>query len=646
MELLRDRKVEEQFQKLVKKFLSKNDNYNMKKFIGGLPVTLERKDMNNLMLKGKNDKHKYTTTQKVDGTRVLMYIGPDSETASVKQRTVCFIDRNMKIYTIRNDVRDILPYVNTREMLLDGELVFFDRDGNSHKELESRNVKGVSFMAFDILFGPENIDISSDGAKIIGQEFSFTVPEDGKLKTLPWTYLNRYNILYNLIKPSPMNKTEPILTEAFKGVKWFNIEVKPIYFLDALKDKQNIYNESGRGYLQTLLSSERRAFYDFLKDKYGKPDGIFTQRALKLDGLIFTASDTLYKIGSWDTMMSTQYKWKPANEQSVDLLINKISNTQATVSVSIGGEIVPYQEKYKPVEVFVRPETKDKDIVEFVLDDNGKFKYKEIRTDKDYPNALKTVMNVINSFKNPVNINDLYYFLNVSDPSKPYNKQHTKRVLEYSSKSKLLQCVFKKDSVNILDTLQVAAINDLIKSVNVEKDIEVELRFGILDKTFKPHISNPDFIDILNKVDSYGFKKEIEDFVDVYSSNVRTRYIYSQDFGKYIYYDSIEKSRISNVDIVMKNIINFDVRIAKSLEKKVKNYNSNGDSLRKYRTSYTEPGGLFRLDFTSIKPGVYSNRNFIPKEDSSETFQIEIEFLSNNINANELFKFISNILIN
>ena len=43
MELLRDPKVEQQFQKLVTKFLTKNDDYNMSKFIGGLPVTLERR---------------------------------------------------------------------------------------------------------------------------------------------------------------------------------------------------------------------------------------------------------------------------------------------------------------------------------------------------------------------------------------------------------------------------------------------------------------------------------------------------------------------------------------------------------------------------------------------------------------------------
>ena len=93
-------------------------------------------------------------------------------------------------------------YVNSREMLLDGELIFFDQNGNSYKELESRYVKGASFMAFDILFGPENIDVSTDNNKIMGQEFSMMVPEDNKLRTQPWTYISRYDILHKLIVPS------------------------------------------------------------------------------------------------------------------------------------------------------------------------------------------------------------------------------------------------------------------------------------------------------------------------------------------------------------------------------------------------------------------------------------------------------------
>ncbi len=641
MELLRDPKVEQQFQKLVTKFLAKNENYDMSKFIGSLPVTLERGDMTHLMTKGRDNKSKYTVTQKVDGTRVLMYIGPDSETSSVKQRTVCFVDRNMKIYTVRNDTRDILPYVNTREMLLDGEIVFFDQDGVAHKELESRYVKGASFMVFDILFGPENIDISSEDEKIIGQEFSFIVPEDGNLKTFSWQYISRYDILHKLIIPSRFNKSEPILTEAFKSVNWFNIELKPIYFLESLKSRRILYNESKTGYLQTLLSGNRRDFYNFLMKTYGKQINVFIKKTLKLDGLIFTAADTLYTIGSWDKLLTIQYKWKPSNEQTVDLLVRKVSPQSGGLFVSKGGNVESYQVNYKQVIVQVPQSIKDNDVAEFSLDQSGKFIFKEIRKDKKTPNALRTVLNVINSFKNPVNINDLYYFLNLSENS---SKAEIKKVLEYSTKTRLLQCVANYKTINLLESRQLTLINDMIKNVNVNKEIEVELRFGILKQSFNPKIAKHSFIDILRKVESFGFRKTVDDFIDVYSENIRTRYIFSNEFGKYIFFDSIIKNRISKIDITMQSVINYDVRIAMSSEVKVKQYNSAGESYRKYRMSFTEPGGLFRLDFTAITPGDYFDRSFVMNKNSNETFQIEIEFLKSDIDVNNLFKFITQML--
>jgi len=646
MELLPGANIMNNFKKLVTKFLTKNDNYDITKFVGGLPVTLERGDMSNLMSKGRDGKSKYTVTQKVDGTRVLLYIGPDSETASIKQRTVCFIDRNMKIYTVRNDTRDTLPYVNSREMLLDGEIVFFDRDGVSHKELESRYVKGISFMAFDILFGPENIDVSSvDNSKVIGQEFSFIVPDDGNLKTFPWRYINRYDILHKLIIPSKFNKLEPILTEAFKEVNWFNIELKPIYFLDSIKSNKILYNKSNIGYLQRLLKKNREEFYRELKTKYDKDANVFIRKSLKLDGLIFTASDTLYTIGSWDKLLTTQYKWKPADEQTVDMLVRKTSDVSAKIFVSRSGSLIPYEINRRQVVTNVPAFVKNNDIVEFSLGQNGEFIFKEIRKDKKKPNALRTVLNVISSFNNPVNINDLYYFLNLSDNS---TKTEIKKVLEYSTKSKLLQCVVKNDNVSLLEPEQLSKINDIIKNVGINKEIEIELRFGVIKEgikpRFEPKIMKQTFIDILSKVESFGFKKRIDDFIDVYSENIRTRYIFSNEFGKYILLESIIKKRISNTDISMKNIINYDVRIAMSTEKIVKQYNTNGESFRKYRISYTEPNDLFRLDFTAITSGKYLDRTFILNESSIETFQIEIEFLKKDIDANNLFKFITDML--
>ena len=326
MELLRNDNVKKQFHTILRKFLTKNDKYDVNKFIGGLPVTLEKKDVPSLFYKKKSD-YKYTVTQKVDGTRVLMYIGYDESDKRTKgkSRTVCFIDRNMKIYTIRDSGRDILPQVNTSEILLDGEIVFFDKDGYSHKSLKINEVKGISFMAFDILFGPENIDIDSDGNKIIGQAFSMIVPENNILRTQPWNYINRYDILHKLIIPSKFNKEEPMLTMAFKDVDWFNIELKPIYFIQTLKDERFLYNsDNNSGYLPDVLNRYRQEFYEMLKTKFYKKNTTkFTTKKLKLDGLIFTSADTLYNIGPWNNGLNTQFKWKPIKEQTVDFVLTQ-----------------------------------------------------------------------------------------------------------------------------------------------------------------------------------------------------------------------------------------------------------------------------------------------------------------------------------
>ena len=63
--------------------------------------------------------------------------------------------------------------------------------------------------------------------------------------------------------------------------------------------------------------------------------------------------------------MSTQFKWKPTSEQTVDLLMIKISNNRANVYMSKGKEIIPYQFRGKAVEVNVPIQTPQRAIAEF-----------------------------------------------------------------------------------------------------------------------------------------------------------------------------------------------------------------------------------------------------------------------------------------
>ena len=639
MELLRDPKIEEKFHNLVRKFLTKNDDYDVTKFIGGLPVTLERNDIFDLLLKNSRGNYKYTVTQKVDGTRMLMYIGLDMGN---KDRVVCFIDRNMKIYTIRDSSRSILPYVNSREMLIDGELVFFDSDGNSYKDLESSRVKGVSFMAFDMLFGPENIDINPDGTKLIGQEFSMMVPEDGVLRSYKWKYISRYDILHKLIIPSKFNKEEPILTRAFKDTNWFNIELKPIYFLDAIKDKVVLYNNTKSGYLQTLLSKQRKEFYGMLMNKYAKNINVFTKKALELDGLIFTADNTLYTIGSWNKLLSIQFKWKPVEQQTVDLLIKKSrpKDSVAQLFIAKKGKIEPFQVNYRTVVVNVPENVSDNSIVEFSINSSGNFIFKEIRQDKKIPNALKTVLNVINSFKNPVNINELHYFLHL--PS--LGKKDLEKILKYSSKTKLLQCVTYYKGISSLKQEDVNVIQEMIKTSFDSKDLELELRLGKLDKFFNPRIFKDRFDSLLSKAEQFKFKKNVDKFVDVYSDKVRTRYLFSEDFKRYVFFESIIKNRIKNLDLKTDSFLGNDIRVALSSEINVKEYNETGEAYSKNRISFTEPNNLFRIDFTIIKEGSFESRTFQEKDKANITYQVEVEILSEKVVPENLFKFLAGFL--
>ena len=649
MELLQDetyKQVYTSYEKLVKNSLVRNKDYDMKKFIGGLPVTLEQKDMSNLMTKLPNGKSQYTVTQKVDGTRMLMYT---ATVPGVKGgRMVYFIDRNTNIYRVRNSSQDSLDSVDSREMLIDGEVVFFDSDDNSHAILEINRVKGVSFMAFDILYGPNGIDVNTEGERVIGQDSSMIVPEDGKLRTQPWPYINRYDILYKLIMPGEFNKFDPLLVSSFRNKKWFNVEIKPIYFLDALKDYQNLYTQSGTGELQKFLDKHRKSFYDMINRNYGKTTSTFTNKKIKLDGLVFTASDTLYNIGAWNKLDTVQYKWKPNDEQTVDLMVVKTKN----------GNIVKFSDRfinntwtkkvgdsYKNVTVDLPDYVNSNTIVEFQVLSRNNFKFKNVRKDKNYPNTLRTVLNVIRSVENPVDINDLYYFANIGEGS---TKEELTKLLSYSSRANLLRCISTSNKAQILENEDVLNIQKQFNKIGI-KDVEVEFRLGSIRKTgsFDPNISEEMYKKSMKIIDGYKMKKTVEYYVDAYSdelAGVRTRHIYSNDFKKFILLESIIKKRLNDINIDMSKVWDNDIRISTSTETKITDYVTSGKYNLKQRTSYTDLTKTFRVDFTVISDGKLINRDFIENESPNRKRQIEIEILKNNVNVNELFVFITNLI--
>ena len=108
--------------------------------------------------------------------------------------------------------------------------------------------------------------------------------------------------------------------------------------------------------------------------------------------------------------------------------------------------------------------------------------------------------------------------------------------------------------------------------------------------------------------------------------------------------DTSIKKRNNDINIDMSNLWEKDIRISTSTETRVTDYVTSGKYYLKQRTSYQDSSDSFRVDFTLISEGNFVDRNFIEYESPNRKRQIEIEILKNNIDINEMFVFITNLI--
>jgi len=103
-----------------------NENSKEEKFVGGMPVQLEKSSIKQLVLQPN-----YIMTLKVDGERFLLFLASNG--------VIYFIDRSVNFYYIMNDsFTDRLAPLNMKPFLFDGELV-------QHKTF-------YEYLIFDVLF--------------------------------------------------------------------------------------------------------------------------------------------------------------------------------------------------------------------------------------------------------------------------------------------------------------------------------------------------------------------------------------------------------------------------------------------------------------------------------------------------------------
>lgn len=326
------------------------------KFIGGLPITLERKDIYTIMTKDLRSNYNYSITQKADGTRFLLFTSYKLQSG---KRSIVFIDRSNNFFRLKNNLGEILPNLNGPRLLLDGELICYDSN-NKHVPLSNDiyNHNSFSFLIFDILYGPSSIEIEGPPEfrrLTIGNEVSMCGPIGGKM----WPYTRRYNILWSLLYPIELNNYKPLISFELKDIKWFVPELKPLYFMNVLHTKdilyQNRISEEGKqqkeGLFQSYLRKFRSDFYEKINEMRRDNDSDSVEvYNIKLDGLIFTPFNTEYVIGgAWKKFMNIQFKWKPAEEQTIDF---QIFNSKKGKETKYNSDFL-YVSKFVPIKVSV-----------------------------------------------------------------------------------------------------------------------------------------------------------------------------------------------------------------------------------------------------------------------------------------------------
>ena len=612
-----------------------------KEFIGGLPITLLRKHVLNMFNKSERYRtvSKYTATSKVDGTRLLMFIN-DPDPVDTSRRKVNFIDRNLKIYTLSNKEKYSLSSIKGPKMILDGELVFFNGLQSRHY-LPSSSTEFLSFMVFDILYGPTSIKIEDVIMNIYptyGSANTMVGPIGGK----QWDYAKRYNLLKNIIIPTSINNNNPPLSLEFADSQFFRLELKSLTYINELSDVDNVEK-----YVHNQFSKDRELFFKFLSDYSPQGKSLnekYIKSRLSFDGLIFTPIDTEYITGNWNKFMNTQYKWKPPAEQTIDFYIK---NTDKTFTKK--GSI----KKYNVVELYILsrgdlqkfnfkgsseglvPATmkiKDGSIAEFGYNPSMEmFVFNRVRIDKTVPNAWRTAETVKDGILKPFDINILSQF----------NQQDSQTMIrtlnEYLNKKQLNRFLLCTGNVNMFTNENIEKVVNLDNRV-----VETEIRIGKLKgKYFKTGVDNYKFENTIKLFDSMNWKNDVSTFLDANKGDIRTRYKFVEGIGL-LKIESVIKNSLTKIDLDLSYMSSFDIRFSSAEERKVSDTINFPEATRiteKKRISYYDPNGIIRVDLTEVNLAEYSRLSNKINTMGDREFHVEFEILKPN-NFDSVKKFI------
>jgi hypothetical protein len=590
---------------LVRSSITREDK---EEFIGGLPITLMRKHVVALLSQSRRyQRHsKYTVTSKVDGTRVLMFV---NERDSNGLRRIHFIDRNLAIFSLTNKEKYRLSAIEGPKMLLDGELVFYKK-GVSYYHLLARETDYLTFMIFDILYGPTSVK-DSDGVVTYGSANAIA----GPMKASHYDYSRRLSLLKDLIVPTPANRDRPPLSLSFGDNPFFKIELKRVDYLSSLPGDGSVKA------IHRAFEEERNQYYDFLTNATGVNHDRYRKVRLSYDGLIFTPIDTPYVFGNWNKYLNAQYKWKPSSEQTIDFHIGltpdvyrpkRQTTTYDVVNLSVlsRGKLTPFD--YRGRSTGLIPDNqgiRDGTIGEFAYNKTlDAFVFNRLRQDKTKPNAWRTADTVKESLDRPFDVNII---------SQMYGTVDLQSLTEYLSKEQLARILLCSGSMKFIDSSQLQKM--------MMDNAEVEFRLGtVRSRRFDAGVPNDLYHRSGKLCDSMGLPYSMTSYVDTYRDNFRTRYMFVRNIGELVKVDTIVKNQVEKIDVSLKGVTSFDVRLSMAIEENqgvTIDYGDASKIMEKKRLSYD--GGVARVDLTEVRELEFKNGSLNSK--SPVTYQVEVE---------------------
>lgn len=630
------------------------------KFLGGNPIQLDTGNMNSLFEYNNKKLHlrDYFVSTKADGLRFMLLIGNKNVDGSrgiylVDSRINFWIITQDILGNFPNLPLDL----NVDKCLLDGELLFWGqittRKNQHTKQIKEYIIKKersqkplVAFLAFDILYGPTNPDyvipkdreittnvrsfeLGGSGA-MIGPKATGRWPTNRRRHVLEQLILNKespfYSFLHDQTSYNP-NRIEYLNNNAIKNQTHYNFTVFVSPFVEMGKLLQMLPNTDIYEYMKDILhkSIEDQYYYiDSITKKHiklqipqsPKNTSISSGKGYSADGLIFTPAIESYLQGPWTFCNNKQYKWKPNDQLTIDFEVgNKIGDnyyygivkdgknksvlhhsidnnvyTAAIMSESElqQGEIVECSYLLKQSEKEAKQNDKNE---RYII-----FNVKQIREDKDDPNARLTAVSVLNASDLTNNLS----FLKVKNPnildlvvkiiqSVKYPKNDTTEQINIISsfgKEKLIKCTLSRNPELLLEKYR-NKILELIRSKQENKTYELEIRIDLG--------STNNYSDCLlsNFIDSDYTPVPIIKVFDKSnnpSTSVRSVYVMIGDTeDTLILEETIKKVQIDEVKI-KEDIYNYSFGIHLSDEIKTDTpviYNSSNAGNSEYQNRYT-----------------------------------------------------------